>query len=55
MQTLYQSPERLVEIYKLFNFDFSSQVGLMMTVPFKVKNGWTPVLQPSAFAIAKRQ
>lgn len=37
MQTLYQSPERLVEIYKLFNFDFSSQAGLMMTVPFKVK------------------
>lgn len=54
MQTLYQSPERLVEIYKLFNFDFSSQAGLMMTVPFKVKNGWTPVLQPSAFAIAKK-
>ena len=37
MQTLYQSPERLVEIYKFFNFDFSSQAGLMMTVPFKVK------------------
>ena len=29
MQTLYQSPERLVEIYKFFNFDFSSQAGLM--------------------------
>ena len=37
MQTLYQSPERLVEIYKLFNFDFSSQAGLMMTVPLQVK------------------
>ena len=37
MQTLYQSPERLVEIYKFFNFDFSSQAGLVMTVPFKVK------------------
>ena len=37
MQTLYQSPERLVEIYKFFNFDFSEQAGLMMVVPFKVK------------------
>ena len=37
MQTLYQSPERLVEIYKCFNFDFSEQAGLVMVVPFKVK------------------
>ncbi|WP_294475393.1 outer membrane beta-barrel family protein [uncultured Bacteroides sp.] len=36
-QTLYQSPERLVEIYKCFNFDFSEQAGLMMVIPFKVK------------------
>lgn len=38
MQTLYQSPERLVEIYKFFNFDFSEQAGLVMVIPFKVKN-----------------
>ena len=38
MQTLYQSPDRLVEIYKFFNFDFSEQAGIMMTVPFKIKN-----------------
>lgn len=37
MQTLYQSPERLVEIYKFFNFDFSEQAGVMLVVPFKVK------------------
>ena len=37
MQTLYQSPERLVEIYKCFNFDFSEQAGLVMVIPFKVK------------------
>ena len=30
-------PERLVEIYKCFNFDFSEQAGLVMVVPFKVK------------------
>lgn len=36
-QTLYQSPERLVEIYKCFNFDFSEQAGLVMVIPFKVK------------------
>lgn len=38
MQTLYQSPERLVEIYKCFNFDFSEQAGVVMVLPFKVKN-----------------
>lgn len=38
MQTLYQSPDRLVEIYKFFNFDFSEQAGIMMVVPFKIKN-----------------
>lgn len=27
-QTLYQSPERLVEIYKYFNFDFEQQAGV---------------------------
>lgn len=37
LQTLYQSPERLVEIYKFFNFDFSEQTGFMMVFPFKVK------------------
>lgn len=37
MQTLYQSPDRLVEIYKFFNFDFSEQAGLVMVVPFKIK------------------
>lgn len=37
MQTLYQSPDRLVEIYKFFNFDFSEQAGIMMVVPFKIK------------------
>lgn len=38
MQTLYQSPDRLVEIYKFLNFDFSEQAGIMMVVPFKIKN-----------------
>lgn len=27
-QTLYQSPDRLVEIYKYFNFDFEQQAGI---------------------------
>ena len=38
MQTLYQSPERLVEIYKCFNFDFAEQAGIVMTLPFKIKD-----------------
>lgn len=38
LQTLYQSPDRLVEIYKFFNFDFSEQAGLVMVIPFKIKN-----------------
>lgn len=36
-QTLYQSPDRLVEIYKCFNFDFSQQMGIQASIPFKVK------------------
>lgn len=35
-QTLYQSPERLVEIYKYLNFDFEQQAGLQSVIPFKV-------------------
>lgn len=37
-QTLYQSSERLVEIYKELNFDLQQQAGLQVSVPFKVKN-----------------
>lgn len=37
MQTAYQSPERLVEIYKFLNFDFSQQIGMMIVIPVKVK------------------
>lgn len=37
LQTLYQSPQRLVEIYKCFNFDFSEQAGVVFVIPFKVK------------------
>lgn len=36
VQTLYQSPERLVEIYKCFNFDFSQRMGVQASIPFKV-------------------
>lgn len=50
MQTLYQSPDRLVEIYKFFNFDFSEQAGLVMTIPFTVKK-W---LNASVTAIGLR-
>ena len=35
-QTLYQSPERLVEIYKYFNFDFEQQAGVQAVVPFAI-------------------
>ena len=35
MQTLYQSPEKLLEIYKFLNFDFRQQMGLQVSVPFK--------------------
>lgn len=37
MQTLYQSPDRLVEIYKFVNFDFSQQIGVVASIPLKVK------------------
>lgn len=39
MQTLYQSPEKLLEIYKSLNFDFRQQAGLQASVPFKA-GGW---------------
>ena len=35
MQTLYQSPEELLEIYKFLNFDFRQQAGLQASVPFR--------------------
>ena len=36
MQTLYQSPEKLLEIYKSLNFDFRQQAVVQVSVPFKV-------------------
>ena len=35
-QMLYQSPERLVEIYKYMNFDFEQQAGIQSIIPFKI-------------------
>ena len=35
VQTLYQSPERLLEIYRSVNFDFRQQAGLQASIPFK--------------------
>lgn len=37
VQTLYQSPDRLLEIYKYLNFDKKQQAGLQMVIPFKIK------------------
>lgn len=37
VQTLYQSPERLVEIYKSLNFNFKQQAGLQASIPFSIK------------------
>ena len=36
-QTLYQSLERLVEIYRYLNFDFQRQAGIQASLPFKIK------------------
>ena len=35
VQTLYQSPRELLEIYRFLNFDFLQQAGLQASVPFK--------------------
>lgn len=37
-QTLYQSSQRLVEIYKYLNFDYQQQAGAQASIPFKIKN-----------------
>lgn len=37
VQTLYQSPDRLLEIYKYMNFDYDQQAGLQVVIPFKIK------------------
>lgn len=37
-QTLYQSSQRLVEIYKYLNFDFQQQSALQASIPFKINN-----------------
>ena len=36
LQTLYQSPDELLELYKYQNFDFEQQAGLQASVPFKI-------------------
>ena len=38
VQTLYQSSQRLVEIYKYLNFDYQQKFGIQASVPFKIKN-----------------
>lgn len=38
VQTLYQSSERLVEIYKELNFDYQQKAGLQISIPFHIKN-----------------
>lgn len=38
VQTLYQSSQRLVEIYKYLNFDYQQQAGIQASIPFKIKN-----------------
>lgn len=38
VQTLYQSSQRLVEIYKYLNFDYQQQSGIQASVPFRIKN-----------------
>ena len=37
VQTLYQSSERLVEIYKHLNFNYQQQAGLQASIPFDIK------------------
>lgn len=46
MQTLYQQPDELRETFKVMNFDFQQQAGLMAAVPLKLGNGTVPTLQP---------
>lgn len=38
VQTLYQKPDELLEVYKTVNFDYIQQAGLQATIPFKIKN-----------------
>lgn len=37
LQTLYQSPDELLELYKYQNFDFEQQAGLQTSIPFKIE------------------
>lgn len=37
-QTLYQSSQQLVEIYKYLNFDYQQQAGIQASIPFGIKN-----------------
>lgn len=36
VQTLYQRPDKLQEIYKVVNFDYMSQLGLQASIPFRI-------------------
>ena len=37
-QTLYQSSQRLVEIYKYINFNYQQQAGIQASIPFSINN-----------------
>lgn len=36
VQTLYQRPDRLVEVYKTLNFDYRRQYGIQAVIPFSI-------------------
>jgi hypothetical protein len=48
-QLPYQSPEKLVLIYKTLNFDYSSKLGLNAVIPFKVGSVFSSRLTLNGF------
>lgn len=48
-QLPYQSPERLVLIYKTLNFDYSSKLGLNAVIPFKIGSVFSSRLTLNGF------
>lgn len=54
VQTLYQSPDRLAEIYRYVNFDYWQQSGLMASLPLKIKKVMSGRLNAMAIFIRQK-
>lgn len=54
VQTLYQMPNQLTEVYKVLNFDYQQQFGLQVVIPFRVKNWLSSRITATGYQIREK-